>query len=137
MFTSWSEVSTPAELSMASVLRRTPALAASIRPSWVKPRLPPSPTTRARICSPSMRMASLALSPTSALDSVEALTYVPIPPFQSRSTGAVSTARMSSCGVMATTSGAMPRASRTSGVSTIDLVAREWTPPPAEMRSGS
>ena len=26
MLTSWSEVSTPAELSMASVLRRTPAL---------------------------------------------------------------------------------------------------------------
>jgi hypothetical protein len=32
MLTSWSEVSTPAELSMASVLIRTPACAASMRP---------------------------------------------------------------------------------------------------------
>ena len=47
MLTSWSEVSTPAELSMASVLIRPPARAYSIRPSWVKPRLPPSPTTLA------------------------------------------------------------------------------------------
>ena len=32
MFTSWSEVSTPAELSMASVLIRPPAGANSMRP---------------------------------------------------------------------------------------------------------
>ena len=50
MFTSWSEVSTPAELSMASVLIRPPPRAYSIRPSWVRPRLPPSPTTRQRSC---------------------------------------------------------------------------------------
>ena len=74
MLTSWSEVSTPAELSMASVLTRTPCRAASIRPSWVRPRLPPSPTTRQRSAAPLTRIASLALSPTSALDSVEALT---------------------------------------------------------------
>ena len=43
MLTSWSEVSTPAELSIASVLTWTPASAASIRPSWLAPRLPPSP----------------------------------------------------------------------------------------------
>ena len=45
MFTSWSEVSTPAELSMASVSMRPPARANSMRPAWVKPRLAPSPTT--------------------------------------------------------------------------------------------
>ena len=48
MLTSWSLVSTPAELSMASVLIRPPARANSIRPSWVTPRLPPSPTTLTR-----------------------------------------------------------------------------------------
>ena len=48
MLTSWSEQSTPAELSIASVLiRRTPS-ANSTRPREVKPRLPPSPTTRQR-----------------------------------------------------------------------------------------
>ena len=45
MFTSWSEQSTPAELSMASVLIRPPASAYSTRPRWVNPRLPPSATT--------------------------------------------------------------------------------------------
>ena len=74
MLTSWSLVSTPAELSMASVLSRTPASAASIRPRWVSPRLPPSPTTRQRRSRPSTRSASLALSPTWAWLSVEALT---------------------------------------------------------------
>ena len=71
MLTSWSEVSTPAELSMKSVLMRppspsTPRRAYSMRPSWVSPRLPPSPTHRARRSSPLTRMASLALSPASA-----------------------------------------------------------------------
>ena len=66
MFTSWSEVSTPAELSMASVLMRTPASAASMRPSCVQPRLPPSATTLQRSSAPLMRSASLARSPTSA-----------------------------------------------------------------------
>ncbi len=74
MLTSWSEQSTPPELSMASVLIRPPARANSIRPRWVKPRLPPSPTTRARSSVASMRTASLALSPTSACVSVEAFT---------------------------------------------------------------
>jgi hypothetical protein len=51
MFTSWSEVSTPAELSMKSVLMAPPwpsppDSAYSIRPRWVRPRLPPSPTQR-------------------------------------------------------------------------------------------
>ena len=65
--TSWSEVSTPAELSMASVLMRPPLSAYSTRPSCVAPRLAPSPTTFARTSSPLMRTASLARSPTSRL----------------------------------------------------------------------
>ena len=48
MLTSWSEVSTPAELSMASVLICGRPSAASTRPRWVTPRLAPSPTTLAR-----------------------------------------------------------------------------------------
>ncbi len=124
MFTSWSEVSTPAELSIASVLSRTPRSAASIRPRWVKPRLPPSPTTRARRSHPSIRIASLALSPTSALDSVDAFTYVPMPPFQSRSTGAASTARISSAGVSWLTPSAIPSAARTCGLTGTDLADR-------------
>jgi hypothetical protein len=72
MFTSTSEVLTPAELSMASVLRRTPARAASMRPRWVAPRLAPSPITLARSSAPVMRIASLARSPTCSSVSVEA-----------------------------------------------------------------
>ena len=74
MFTSWSEVSTPALLSIASVLILPPWWANSIRPSWVRPRLPPSPTTFTRRSAPSTRMASLALSPTSAFDSADDFT---------------------------------------------------------------
>ncbi len=79
MFTSWSEVSTPALLSMASVLTLPPSPPAplranSMRPSWVRPRLPPSPMTCARTSEPLTRMASLALSPTSACVSEVALT---------------------------------------------------------------
>ena len=55
MLTSWSEVSTPAELSMKSVLSSTPCSAASMRPRWVRPRLPPSPTTLQRSSLPSTR----------------------------------------------------------------------------------
>ena len=74
MFTSWSEVSTPAELSMASVLIRPPARANSILPAWVKPRFAPSPTTLHRRSRPLTRTASLALSPTSRLASLAAFT---------------------------------------------------------------
>ena len=74
MFTSWSEVSTPAELSMKSVLIRPPASAYSIRPAWVTPRLPPSATTLARSAVASMRTASLARSPASPCDWVLAFT---------------------------------------------------------------
>ena len=48
MFTSWSEQSTPAELSMASVLILPPAMRELDPAAWVRPRLPPSPTTLAR-----------------------------------------------------------------------------------------
>ena len=65
MFTSRSEESTPPELSMKSVLMRPPASAYSIRPRCVKPRLPPSPTTRQRSCRPSTRTASFTGSPAS------------------------------------------------------------------------
>ena len=61
MLTSWSEQSTPAELSMKSVLIAA-AVAARTRsaPRWVRPRLPPSPTTRPRSSAPLTRIASLA-----------------------------------------------------------------------------
>ncbi len=58
-----------------------------------------------------------------------------MPPFQSRSTGARSTALISSVGV--SRSAAMPSAARISGVSSIDLAVRANTPPPAEIRAGS
>ena len=74
MLTSWSEQSTPAELSIASVLILPPARANSMRPRWVSPRLPPSPTTLTRSSLPSARTVSLVLSPASACDSVDALT---------------------------------------------------------------
>ena len=66
MLTSWSEVSTPAELSMKSVLTSPPASAYSILAAWVRPRLPPSATTLARNWAASIRTASLARSPASA-----------------------------------------------------------------------
>ena len=80
MLTSRSEDSTPPELSIASVFSSTPFSAASTRPSWVQPRLPPSPTTLARRSRPSTRIASLALSPTSVELSCADFTYVPMPP---------------------------------------------------------
>ena len=74
MLTSWSLQSTPAELSIASVLIFPPLRANSMRPRWVSPRFPPSPTTLTRSSRPSARMASLALSPASAWVSSLALT---------------------------------------------------------------
>ncbi len=73
MLTSWSEQSTPAELSIASVLTRPPHRSNSIRPSDVTPRLPPSPMTLARNRFALTRTVSLARSPTSASDSDSAL----------------------------------------------------------------
>ena len=80
MLTSWSEQLTPPTLSIASLLICPPSSpgpplsAYSIRPRWVKPRLPPSPTTRQRKVAPSTRTESLALSPASAWDSSADLT---------------------------------------------------------------
>ena len=74
MLTSLSEQSTPAELSMKSVLMRPPLSANSIRPAWVTPRLAPSPTTFARTSLPSTLVASFAGSPTWAWVSFAALT---------------------------------------------------------------
>ena len=73
MFTSRSEQSTPPELSIASVLIRPPASAYSMRARWVRPRLPPSPTTRHPSSRALTRRLSLALSPTSACVSELAL----------------------------------------------------------------
>ena len=79
MFTSWSLVDTPAELSRASVFRRPPAPPAptraySMRPAWVMARFAPSARTRARRSAPLTRRASLARSPASAWDSPDAFT---------------------------------------------------------------
>src|SRR5262249_34602792 len=128
---------TPAELSMKSALIRPPHRAYSTRPDRVRPRLPPSPTTRQRRSMPSTRTWSLALSPTSPDDSVLALTYVPIPPFQSRSTGALRIARISSTGVSAVTHPSRPSAARTPGVTGTDFVVRGQTPPPGETHDRS
>ncbi|SHT49070.1 Uncharacterised protein [Mycobacteroides abscessus subsp. abscessus] len=58
--TSRSEVATPAALSMKSALTLPPRRAKSTRARWVRPRLPPSPMTRARNCSALTRTLSLA-----------------------------------------------------------------------------
>ena len=137
MFTSWSEVSTPAELSMKSVLIRPPPRAYSIRPSWVKPRLPPSATQRARSCEPSTRTGSLALSPAAEWGSAEALTKVPTPPLNSRSTGARRTALTSSFGVSRATCSGRPSAARTWGLTGTDFASRRYTPPPVEISAWS
>ena len=83
--TSWSEQSTPAELSMKSALMRPPA-----------DELDPRALREAEVAalahhaaaqlSASTRIASLERSSASASVSVDALTTVPMPPFQSRST---------------------------------------------------
>ncbi len=139
MFTSWSEVSTPAELSMASVLMRPPASAYSTRARWVNPRLPPSPTTRQRSSAASMRTVSLVRSPASALVSVDAFTKVPIPPFQSRSTGARRIALTTSSGVRgaARSTSPTPSTRRAASDRSTDFAARGYTPPPGESTAGS
>ena len=126
MLTSWSEVSTPPELSMASVLSLPPPRANSMRPRWVSPRLAPSPTTRQRSSRASTRTPSLSRSPASASPSSLALTKVPMPPNQSRSTSARSRARSSSSG--ATLPRRMPKRARTSGDSAIGLGAAREDP---------
>ena len=58
-----------------------------------------------------------------------------MPPFQSRSTGARSSARIRSLGASA--SSRTSSAARSSGDSGIDLAERENTPPPFEISSRS
>ena len=137
MLTSWSEVSTPAELSMKSVLTRPPASAYSTLASWVRPRLPPSPMTLARTSDASTRTASLDRSPTSAFDWFDAFTYVPMPPFHSRSTGADRIAEIRLSGDIAVSVSGSPSTARTWGVSWIDLTDRGKTPPPADSSAWS
>ena len=84
---------------MKSVLILPPRREYRMRARWVKPRLPPSATTRARTWSASIRTASLAWSPTSASVSPGALTNVPIPPNHSRSADAARMAETSSGGL--------------------------------------
>ena len=137
MLTSWSLVSTPAELSMKSVLIRPPPREYSTRAAWVQPRLPPSPAQRARTCVASIRTASFVRSPASDCDSDDAFTYVPMPPFHRRSTGACRIAWMYSAGDSDATPSGSPRAARACDVTGIDLSVREYTPPPVEIRPAS
>ena len=118
---------------MKSVLIRPPVSAYSIRPRCVKPRLPPSPTTRARTWFPLMRTGSFARSPTSVWPSFVAFTYVPMPPFQRRSTGACSTHRITSAGVIsAGASSGIARTSLTCADSVTHFAARSITLAPSE-----
>ncbi len=64
MLTSLSEQSTPALLSMKSVLIRPPCWLNSIRAAWVMARLAPSPIALARSSAALTRIASLPGSPT-------------------------------------------------------------------------
>ena len=74
MLTSWSEQSTPPELSMASVLTSPPARAYSTRAACVNPRLPPSATTRHLSSRALIRTVSFDRSPTIACDSLDDFT---------------------------------------------------------------
>ena len=53
-----------------------------------------------------------------------------MPPFQSRSTGALSTADISSLGASDLTPSSSPSTARTCGVISMDLALRGCTPPP-------
>lgn len=66
---------------------------------------------------------------------MDALTYVPIPPFHSRSTGAVTMARIISVGVRDVTCSPRPSLARTGEVTGIALALRGYTPPPSLISS--
>ncbi len=137
MFTSWSEQSTPAELSMASVLMRPPASAYSTRARCVNPRLPPSATTRQRSWSASTRTASLVRSPTSASVSVVAFTNVPMPPFHRRSTGRAQDRADQLVGRQRRSSPSMPSTRRAAADRSTDFAARGYTTATGESTAGS
>ena len=69
--------------------------------------------------------------PTSACVSPLALTYVPMPPFHSRSAGARRIARINSGGFNRVTSSSIPNAARISAPTGTDFAVRGHTPPPA------
>ena len=132
MLTSWSEQSTPAELSIASVLILPPARANSMRPRWVSPRLPPSPTTLTRSSLPSTRTASLALSPASACDSVGRLDVgadAAVP--QQVGRGAQDGRDQLGRAQLGDVRRRCPSAARISGPTGTDFAVRGHTPPPA------
>ena len=56
-----------------------------------------------------------------------------MPPFQSRSTGALRIARSRSLGAMEVAPSAMPRTSAASALTGMDFAVRGYTPPPAEI----
>ena len=116
---------------MKSALIRPPLRANSTRARRVRPRLPPSPTARQRSSDASTRIASLARSWAASSVSSEAFTTVPMPPFQSRSTGARRIARIRSVG--ASDSSSIPSALCVASDSGIRLAARGQTPPPSEI----
>jgi hypothetical protein len=58
-----------------------------------------------------------------------------MPPFQSKSTGARSSARISSSGARDTSS--IWSKTRTWGEHGMDFAVRRWTPPPTEINVGS
>ncbi len=60
-----------------------------------------------------------------------------MPPFQSRSTGALRMALIRSFGVSADTPSRMPSAARICGETGTDLAVRGQTPPPAEISLAS
>ncbi len=134
-FTSWSDMSTPPELSSASVFALPPLSENSMRARCVKPRFPPSPTAWQRSWSTLTRTASFDGSPASAWVSEADFTYVPIPPFHSSSTGASSTARMSvSPSITSGVSSEIPRARRACGESSTSFAPRGTIIPPSLSR---
>ena len=116
-----------------------PCSAYSMRPRWVRPRLPPSPTDRrAQLRRRSTRIASLALSPASALRlllglHVGADAAVP----QQVDVGQQDAAHQLVRRHRGDAVGEADSASRTSSVIEIDFACRENTPPPAEITSRS
>ncbi len=56
-----------------------------------------------------------------------------MPPFQTRSTGALRMACIRSAGVILVTPASMPRAARIWAVTGTALAERGWMPPPAEI----
>ena len=133
MLTSLSEQSTPAELSMKSVLiARRRRSANSMRPAWVQPRLAPSPITLARTSPPSTRSASLAGSPTCGVVLGRGLHIGADAAEPEQVDRAREDRRDQRVGIGARRP-SMPSAARASGLSGISFWLRGKTPPPLEI----